>query len=734
MRRGPDGQPIVVIGFPYDPHVVAAVRSIPGRRFDWDTREWWAPLDDWVGVHVRDVIDKFPQLEPSVEIELWLKAVGRRWVGLVTTVAFESKGWFRLRTRAGEVPEELLPGSVEREDGSLLVPFTKEAAASLAEQRGAKTDAAAHRCIQALEFGERVPPARLIAQRGVEGEILRLEVLWDPATGSAFDDLPGAEAAGHTLPPDPWVVGPLNEFLDAHGVEVDGSAQHLLTELRDEYDDAQEAIKDSRATEGPPIPEVEKVLGGTLQPFQWAGVRYCLHARRGFLADEQGLGKTVQALAALEADNAWPAVVICPASMKLVWQREANHWLPHRSVEIIDGKPAVPPTGDITILNYEIVAAHTDFLGRMGPKALIIDESHLVKNPRAKRTQAVRRLANTLPKRNLVLCLSGTPVLNHAEELVSQLRIIGRLDEFGSGARFAKRFQGALSEERLHWHLRRYCFVRRLKSEVLPAAAAEDARRRSRSRSPTTASTAWPSATSSRGCASSPTTSASSRRASPRRMRAERLAQLSALQRIAARGKLARRDLVDRRLPGQRRSRSSCSRATARSRRPCSNVIPTRCTSSAATRLIERDDAVKRFQEPDGPAAHRVRDPRRRAGHHAHARVQRRLPRARVDARDARPGRGPLPSHRPARQRHGLVPARRRTRSTRRWRRSSSPSAGSSPPSPTAASSTTSRCSRSSSPRCARARSAGTSARSADAAPPRSAPTSQRARATQDRR
>jgi SNF2 family DNA or RNA helicase len=85
----------------------------------------------------------------------------------------------------------------------------------------------------------------------------------------------------------------------------------------------------------------------------------------------------------------------------------------------------------------------------------------------------VRRLAAALPQDGLRLALTGTPVLNHAEELISQLRVLGRLDDFGSGARFARQFQGPLLEERLHWHLRRTCFVRRLKQEVLPQLPAK---------------------------------------------------------------------------------------------------------------------------------------------------------------------------------------------------------------------------------------------------------------------
>src|SRR5204862_383481 len=70
------------------------------------------------------------------------------------------------------------------------------------------------------------------------------------------------------------------------------------------------------------------------------------------------------------------------------------------------------------------------------PRALVVDESHSCKNPQARRSQAVRRLAAAVHPEGLRLALTGTPVLNHAEELISQLRVLGRLEDFGSGARF----------------------------------------------------------------------------------------------------------------------------------------------------------------------------------------------------------------------------------------------------------------------------------------------------------
>jgi superfamily II DNA or RNA helicase len=537
LRRGPDGKPIVVLGFPYDPHIVAVVRQIPHRRFDWDSREWWAPVDDWAAVHVREVLDRFPQLSTSAEVDIWLRNVGERWVGRVRTTRYDGRGWWVLDTRAGTPPAELLEGSVER-DGMLLAPLTRAGAQALGESRGARLDGAAHRCVLALEHGGEAPPARLVLQHSVEGESFLLETLWDPDVGQAFEDLPGTADGGRTLPLDPWVVHYVDGFIATHGVAVDAPAAHALEDLREEAAEATATIRRSRATEAEAMPEVAAVLGGELQPFQWAGVRYVLDGRRVFLADEQGLGKTVQALAALEADDAFPAIVVCPASLKLNWLRETRKWLPHRSVEVIEGGVAVPRTAEITILNYEVVAKHLEPLARLRPAALVVDESHYCKNPRAKRTQAVRRLAEAVPRGGLRVAMTGTPVLNHPEELISQLRIIGRLDEFGSGARFSRQFQGVLTEERLHWHLRRRCFVRRLKSEVLPQLPAKrqvvvpvslDNEREYRVAERDVVE--W--------LRSQPLELSDLNAKIAATLRAERLAQLGALQRLAARGKLS---------------------------------------------------------------------------------------------------------------------------------------------------------------------------------------------------
>ncbi len=536
LRRDRDNQPTVVLSFPYDRALVELARSIPHRRFDWDSRVWYAPASDWAALKVVEILDRYPELQAADDVEAWLAGVRRRWIGHVSTARHDGRGWWTLSTLAGPIPEELLPGSVQHE-GRLLVELTPAAAQVLRAQQSARLDAGADRCMEIVEHGGTPAPARLAWFRGVEGEQLRLEVLWDPEVGLAFERLTASEGT-RAVPLDPWAAEELDAFIARHDVEVTGRALEVLEQLRAEHRQAAGAVRRSRATASEPIEPAASALGGELAPFQWAAVDYALQARRAFLADEQGLGKTVEALAALEADGAYPAVVVCPAALKLNWEREAQKWLPHRSVAVIHGRCAVPPRGDITILNYEIVAAHRQALSRPRVRAIVIDESHYCKNPSAKRTQAVRAVAASVVPDGLRLALTGTPVLNHADELIAQLRVIDRLTDFGSGARFSAKFRGRLSEERLHWHLRRHCFVRRLKADVLPQLPAKrqvvvpmaltnDSEYRLAERDVV----AW--------LRTQPLDLSTLNAKIAATLRAQRLAQLGTLQRLAARGKLA---------------------------------------------------------------------------------------------------------------------------------------------------------------------------------------------------
>jgi SWI/SNF-related matrix-associated actin-dependent regulator of chromatin subfamily A-like protein 1 len=532
LRADRHGHAHVVFAFPYRADIVDAVRAIPGRRFDWDAKEWWAPQGDETAPYVKGVIERHPSLLVADEVSAWLAEATSGWVGRVGAARLDGRGAFVLETISGELPEEL---EAEERGGRLWLRFSHATAEALLELRGARLDTRALRCATKLQVDLQPAPATLALVESVGEPRFTLDVNWDPDTIPAFLTLPACEARGRSLPIDPYLVEPLEHYLRSYGVEVAPNAREVLDRLREEHDAAIEDVRRSRAHDAPAL-AVEPVLGGELRPFQRAGVAYALDARRTFLADEQGLGKTVQALAALEADAAYPAVVICPASLKLNWERETQRWLPHRTVAVVSGTGTVAPAAEITVVNYDIVHAHRTRLALRRPKALVLDESHYVKNPRAKRTQAVRRLAESLAPDALRLALTGTPVMNHAEELIAQLRIIGRLEDFGSGARFARRFQGIGAEERIHWHLRRRCFVRRAKADVLPQLPAKR-------------QVAVPVALDNEGeyrlaeedviawLREQPFDLRELDRKVAAALRAERLAQLNALRRLASRGK-----------------------------------------------------------------------------------------------------------------------------------------------------------------------------------------------------
>ncbi|MCW2969264.1 MAG: hypothetical protein JWO23_391 [Solirubrobacterales bacterium] len=391
---------------------------------------------------------------------------------------------------AGEEPVFLLLGDVGRlpralreraagAPGGATVPLTVDFWRLIDGQLDGWLSPAAKRCVAALGDGRPAPPAVLERSAVHDEPTFVLGPGHDPASLEEFAALRGSLApasrrgGGHehaglpAIHADPFCVPELDSLLARRGVWIEPEALELLQDIREQHARAAGLVALSAATDAQlQVPR----LGGELKPFQRAGVRYLLAQRRAFLADEQGLGKTIEALATLESDDAFPALVVCPASLKLNWLREVERWLPDRRAQALNGNGRGLPidSADITIVNYDIVAARLPELCALEPQALVLDESQHCKNAAAKRTQAVQRLSAVVPRDGLVLALTGTPVMNRPAELVSQLRILGRLEDFGSGVRFGQRFRGPDAHLRLHWHLRARCFARRLKSDVLP--------------------------------------------------------------------------------------------------------------------------------------------------------------------------------------------------------------------------------------------------------------------------
>lgn len=444
-----------------------------------------------VGLHMR----ARQRLSPSPQVGATRRAavtglpLRSSWRGWVSTTITDGRPYFVFATRGGIPPQELYDAGGVRQMGDVaLVPMDgrrkPHVEALLSRNRQMLADPRVYGCLDHLseDRPDDPPPPAIVTishdpHTGVTEFVV--QVLWDDTAVESVtllpesralraregDDGAAPEGEGGAVVADASTVTSVAALVSEHGLGLDREAQRLLEELTAEHEHGQELIELSRAhsAEYQPPPG----LHGKLMPFQTAGVVYALRQRRTFVADEQGLGKTVQALAALESADAYPAVVVCPASLKLNWLRECTRWLPGRRAEPISGRRGPLPLAEILVVNYDVLDARGGALADLEPRALVLDESHYIKNPKANRTKAAIELSSRLADDALRLALTGTPLVNRPRELVPQLRALRRLDDFGSGASFERAFDGPLARERLHWHLRATCYVRRRKEEVL---------------------------------------------------------------------------------------------------------------------------------------------------------------------------------------------------------------------------------------------------------------------------
>lgn len=202
---------------------------------------------------------------------------------------------------------------------------------------------------------------------------------------------------------------------------------------------------------------------------------------RCMITDEQGVGKTVEALAWLAHRTTYPALVVCPNPVKWQWAEEAREWFGITST-VLSGKTPRQLAGalsQLTIINYDILSDWKDALIEAGFKAVVYDECHKMKNRKAKRTVAGIAIGKRVKH---VLPMSGTPIVNRPSEFFTMLNLL-KPEKFSSFWRYAEEFcdlkqtrfgwdyNGASNLDELNRIIRPF-MLRRLKSEVnteLPA-------------------------------------------------------------------------------------------------------------------------------------------------------------------------------------------------------------------------------------------------------------------------
>ena len=225
-------------------------------------------------------------------------------------------------------------------------------------------------------------------------------------------------------------------------------------------------------------------------PYQLKGIARGLELKRFMNCDEPGLGKTLQSIATINLANAFPCLVICPSSLKINWQREWEKFTDKKAMvltdKVRDTWTFFYQTGmhQVFIVNYESLKKY--FVQRIKKaegwtlrdvefrnsinlfKSVIIDESHRCKSAS---TQQAKFCKGICTGKEWVIELTGTPVVNRPKDLIPQLAILNRMDDFGGYKPFVNRYCSGQREasnlKELNFNLWKYCMFRREKSLVL---------------------------------------------------------------------------------------------------------------------------------------------------------------------------------------------------------------------------------------------------------------------------
>ena len=227
------------------------------------------------------------------------------------------------------------------------------------------------------------------------------------------------------------------------------------------------------------ICQLPQKLQNTLYDFQKEGINFGIeHHCRFLLADEMGVGKTIQALSlAYLYRDSWPVLIVCPGSMKYLWKGEIRTWLglkEHRINILNTSRQKISNEAYFYIISYDLVKNILKKLKNMTFDFVILDEAHSIKNKDSLRAKNILPIA--VRAKRLIL-MTGTPLLAKPYEGYPLLYAL-RPDIFCYFKKFAFRYcdpqptpfgitwSGTSNTKELHWILSTL-MVRRLKRDVL---------------------------------------------------------------------------------------------------------------------------------------------------------------------------------------------------------------------------------------------------------------------------
>jgi superfamily II DNA or RNA helicase len=435
------------VSFRYHPEIVSAVRTLPGARFDGESRTWMCTvctqsidtlrewyLNGWSDVSVDTLIQPGEAIGAAKPAVLRAGTL-RRPYQIVVNIRSEDL-YTRLRAVVG--------ASWDKKSSTLTYPPSAVVALIELVERGVVDD-----------------PENLLRP----AEIV---VAYDSRSGkfSVRGDS-RAEAAFLKSFPKHDVV----QIWKDRGVDV--AFSDTFTE---------EVYRGERIRGGEGLQPAGLQI--SLYPYQAQSVALACERSGLGVFHEMGLGKTAVAIATglelcVNRNEVARTVCIVPGAVRTQWRQEIERFTKCEDVVVVDGDKkrrhaayAAAKEARWVIMNYDVL--HGD-LALIGPlvlgSLLVIDEAHRIKSPTAKRTKAVRTLAAKAARR---LALSGTPIENDPGEWYSVISGFVQPGCFGSPVDFLSRysypgrfggFEGARNLNELRERSRIY-YVRSTKREV----------------------------------------------------------------------------------------------------------------------------------------------------------------------------------------------------------------------------------------------------------------------------
>lgn len=254
-----------------------------------------------------------------------------------------------------------------------------------------------------------------------------------------------------------------------------------------------------------PVEELKRNWGIEPMGYQYAGVEYAIRRDHAIIGDEPGLGKTAQGIMLSNAIGAKHTLVVCPASLRLNWEREVYRWSTIPNVityPILKSRDGVSLDHNYVIVSYDLLR-NPSILHALLERPwdhVIYDEAHAIKDPKGNQRTVPICAPDLLPSvaRRMTL-LTGTLLPNQPIECYNAIRLLnwGAIDnasleefreyyyDFGEGwvtkrvydhvagrytakQEWSKHVRNAPRRmEELQFRLRKHLMVRRLKAQVL---------------------------------------------------------------------------------------------------------------------------------------------------------------------------------------------------------------------------------------------------------------------------